>query len=729
MTSYTLTLPKTYRPYPASDVHVTGTFDDWGKSEQLNKVGEHWEKVVTLSSAEKKILYKFVVDDQWVVDENAPKEDDGHNNVNNVLLPEQIKKHESAPSTGAGAAAAGGLATAAVGGGAFAAMSSVSPDSTTAQLAGQVPKEETAEPEGRQSPPGAFPETPAHEPESFSVKPIPATGAETVDSTATTSKEDYERAGSAPVPQGNSKQPFSATPIPATGAKDLESTATTSKEDYEKAGSAAAPSEDPNQQFSVQPIPATGAKDVESSATTSKADYEKAGTAALGVAGGAVVGGAAASAFSMPKEEKKNIIPESSLPMDTEKVDSMDKGPFMSSAAPESTTARLAGAVPLEEKKNAVPESSMANDDEKSPFTSSAAPESTTAGLAGAVPLEKKRQGMVIDPADAPKTTDTAPSVPEMVKESLHDAHQQPEAAASSEAVQEKSEVEKELLGKVKSTDAAGEPASAADAQTSYYGLATAVPPSVEKSMQEAKASPEATSESSAVAEKALMEKSLLEKVHKEQSAGEPAPATAAATSSEKVPGTSSVAGAAVADGTAGTEAAPAAEPAKTVEPEKTEGDATEYAPPKDNVSLPGVAPSAAAAVSDGADPTLADEPAVKMMNQHATATSAATETAAETKKDDAVPTAGPMGGVVGKTEAATGSKKDTVPTAGAKGGDVGTAADKTTKATTPSSASTPAKKATAPAANSPATSSTKEAEQQKKKRHRISGFFKKIFD
>lgn len=37
---------------------MTGTFDDWTKSEKLDKVGEHFEKNVQLSDASKKIYYK-----------------------------------------------------------------------------------------------------------------------------------------------------------------------------------------------------------------------------------------------------------------------------------------------------------------------------------------------------------------------------------------------------------------------------------------------------------------------------------------------------------------------------------------------------------------------------------------------------------------------------------------------------------------------------------------------
>ncbi len=47
-----------YRAHPAEEVYVTGTFDDWTKSEKLEKVGDKFEKNVTLADASKKIYYK-----------------------------------------------------------------------------------------------------------------------------------------------------------------------------------------------------------------------------------------------------------------------------------------------------------------------------------------------------------------------------------------------------------------------------------------------------------------------------------------------------------------------------------------------------------------------------------------------------------------------------------------------------------------------------------------------
>lgn len=52
-------MPSSRRPHAeAKEVFVTGTFDDWAKTEKLNKVGETFEKEVQLPDASKKILYK-----------------------------------------------------------------------------------------------------------------------------------------------------------------------------------------------------------------------------------------------------------------------------------------------------------------------------------------------------------------------------------------------------------------------------------------------------------------------------------------------------------------------------------------------------------------------------------------------------------------------------------------------------------------------------------------------
>ncbi|KAJ8612499.1 hypothetical protein MRB53_037428 [Persea americana] len=61
-------------PHPAGEVYVTGTFDDWAKTEKLERHGDAFQKTVTLPSAKQKILYKFVVDGHWTTDHMAASE-------------------------------------------------------------------------------------------------------------------------------------------------------------------------------------------------------------------------------------------------------------------------------------------------------------------------------------------------------------------------------------------------------------------------------------------------------------------------------------------------------------------------------------------------------------------------------------------------------------------------------------------------------------------------------
>jgi hypothetical protein len=511
---------------------------------------------------------QFVVDGKWVTDPTAPQEDDGHHNINNILKPEDIKKHSS---PAAGGVAAGGIGAGIGAGGIGAALlSSVHPNSSSAKLAGNVPKEadkagpSTDEPssavpptERNPSPPGAFPETPFHEAESFAVNPIPASSGasnpvsvpagdklpdheavtgNTTKSKVTGSKEDYEKDASSALPEEKS---YGISPIPASSGtgnpislpageklpdhksitgNTIGSQVTTSKEDYEKDAS----SDFPEKSYGVDPIPASAgignpisvpardsvkqhknllARSVDETATTSKEDYEKAGSAAMPVgAAGAGTAEPSESAFSVP-DKTKDMIPESSLPMSGGLKDTIGAGPFVQSSGPGTTTAALAGQVPLEPKSKAfvvedktpstsdpspflqssgpgtttaalagqVPlESNTLSASGASPFTQSSGAGTTTAALAGQVPLEPKSEATVLDDEKPSATlTGPAPDVPEVVKESLSQAHQSPEAAASPEAVEEKKEAERELLQQVKPTDAVGEPAPTLAAATS----------------------------------------------------------------------------------------------------------------------------------------------------------------------------------------------------------------------------------------------------------------------
>ena len=79
-----------------------------------------------------------------------------------------------------------------------------------------------------------------------------------------------------------------------------------------------------------------------------------------------------------------------------------------------------------------------------------------------------------------------APTVPDVVQESITEAHQAPEAAGSKEMVKEKSAMEAQLLDKVKTEDRAGEPAPALSA-----ALSETAPSATGESSSSAKAATE----------------------------------------------------------------------------------------------------------------------------------------------------------------------------------------------------------------------------------------------
>ncbi|KAK7208399.1 hypothetical protein BZA70DRAFT_273640 [Myxozyma melibiosi] len=69
---------------PANEVYVTGSFDNWSKSAPLVKETDgSW--TVSVPLPKEKITYKFVVDDQWLVDPNAKIERDSSGVENNVI--------------------------------------------------------------------------------------------------------------------------------------------------------------------------------------------------------------------------------------------------------------------------------------------------------------------------------------------------------------------------------------------------------------------------------------------------------------------------------------------------------------------------------------------------------------------------------------------------------------------------------------------------------------------
>lgn len=293
-------------------------------------------------------ILKFVVDGLWTTDSRVREENDGHNNINNVLLPEEIQGTANSSSKLA------------------ATMSGVTPDSTTAALAASVPKEH---PNGNL--PGAFPETPGQESEqAFSVNPIPASGG-----------------------YGNPIQ--------------------------------LAPGEKVPEPSSIH------GNTVDSTVKLDKESYEKGDSVPLGSAG-TQPDTASSSLLAVPPVSK-NTIPESSLPMG---------GPAQRAAMTDDTTAGAA-----QQAAAADPGYNI----------QSAAPTSTTAALAAGVPLEKNKQTNGNEPTQ---------EVPQVVRESIAEAHQDPEAAANKTAVEEKKEMEQELQKKVAVNESAGAPAPTTSAAT-----------------------------------------------------------------------------------------------------------------------------------------------------------------------------------------------------------------------------------------------------------------------
>lgn len=458
------------------------------------------------------VLFKFVVDGNWTTDHTAPQESDGASNVNNVLPPENISQsHSSGPA-------------------AASIMSGVTPLSTTAGLAGNVPKEADRDirPESASSDvPGSFPETPFHDASEYYVDPIPATSG-----------------------MGNPVNLAPGEKVPPPNTLTSNTVSSTAHDDPSLKKSV----EDSEQTFGVAPLPATSGSGnpvslqpgekvphpseftqntTTSHVTTDKESYENAGGAPQlpGVVTPENEREAVGGMFKMPGIGG-TMIPESSLPMGEGAASEIDKGPMIQSAGAQSTTAALAGNVPLEPR-----------------------------------------------------------GVPEIVQESQQEAGFSPEASENKEAVKEKSAMEKELETKVPEEPATSESTGAvasegtdgtsggmgkdaamaaggvaaggavAAAVTASHGLpasvqqsidemnkgsaiAPTVPDVVQESITESHQSPEAAGDKKMVEEKGAMEKQLLSDVKRENDVGEPAPSSSAAlaetapapTRSENVP-------------------------------------------------------------------------------------------------------------------------------------------------------------------------------------------------
>lgn len=595
-------------------------------------------------------ILQFVVDGRWTTDHTAPQEKDHEGNDNNILLPEQMDKLEEASLA--------------------AAINNLVPESTTVQLAGEVPlepkKEETKE-EGAQAssdaavlssaaPDSTTTQLAAGVPleekkDEVSILPIKAPVDEL---------DQEVRVNPLPAAEG-AVNPITLAPgekVPDVAAGAIDSNVTLDKESYEQSDRVPglvtvpvvppeAPANELDQEVRVDPLPAAEgainpiklapgepvprdaiAGAVDSNVTLDQESYEKSDRI---------------PGLETLPPVTDNLIPESSLPI-------TGGGDFH--------ILPVSGA----EDVHILPVSGADN-----AHISSVHPNSTTAALAAAVPLE--------------------PKVPEIVKQSQEEAKFDPEASANAEEVKEKAAVEEELLKKVAEVPATSEGTAAAEA--AVENVAPEVPAVVEESLKEAGASPEAAAETAAVEHKEAVEAELLETVKPVEAAVEVAPEVPAEVNKSIQESGESAEAAANATAVEAKQEVEA-ELLQEVKPTEAAADLAAEVPAevKESIQEAGESPEAAASTAAvEAKPTAVEPPqpveAVAAVDE---AKPAETAKAAEPAAEQAAP-----------AEAAT-----------------------TNGATNGASTSAQPAAASKPAAAAPATS-------EKKRKHRISGFFTKL--
>jgi hypothetical protein len=128
--------------------------------------------------------------------------------------------------------------------------------------------------------------------------------------------------------------------------------------------------------------------------------------------------------------------------------------------------------------------------------------------------LPEAVQNVIGAPAKEETREQVSPAVPAEVKQSITEAGISPEAAASTEAVEDKKAMEAELLEEVKSVGTATDKAADGAAEEDVHEeVSSAVPAPVKESFSQAGESPEAATNTDAVVEKKTMETELLKEV------------------------------------------------------------------------------------------------------------------------------------------------------------------------------------------------------------------------
>ncbi|KZF19616.1 carbohydrate-binding module family 48 protein [Xylona heveae TC161] len=618
--------------HPAQVVYVTGTFDNWSKSVKLEKNDAGvFEKTVNLPKGQK-IYYKFVVDGVWTTDHTAPHETDPHSNLNSVLLPEQL----DAPKKGAISSAAPGSTTAELAKGV--PLEKPTPGAEIPGFFPETPVNEASDfsvkpipaTEGAGNPVKLAPGEKVPDPSTLTSNTVSSTAHD--DPALKASAEGAQQTfGVAPLPAtagaGNPihLQPGEKVPKPSEfTTSTVNSTVTTDKESYDKAG--AAPPQLPMPvtpqaererngdgvfgagMFGVPPV--TNATIPESSLPMGSEAPEAEKDPGVTIQSAAPESTTAALAAAVPLEPKHTgpqlpeVVKESQEKADVTTEASGSPEAVANKAAVEEQLQSAIPAEPATTETAAPAATAVPQVVKESQEKAHAAPEASSSAdvIAEKAQVEKELQKEVpVEPATTEGTAattetstaakpPTAAVVPEVVKESRKEAHWAPEASGSPNAVAEKAIMEEELEKEVPEQPSTTEEAS--------LPTAPEVPEIVAESQQKAHVAPEAAASAAAVADKTKMESELQSEVSKEPvTSGESIlPSAQEATETVGLVAGAAVAGAA----TAGAAIAAAASSAKDKAVEVT-----------NSVSNTDAAPTAAAPETPATQATTATVPEV----------------------------------------------------------------------------------------------------------------------
>ncbi|KAK6336533.1 hypothetical protein TWF696_002083 [Orbilia brochopaga] len=482
---------------PGDEVFVTGSFDDWKKTEKLAKTvdGTH------LASVElpiEKITYKYVVDGTWTVDATQRIEKDASGNENNYLLPEDIAPKDEPvftipviPDTAEGATPF---------------VQSTGPHATTADLAAEVPLEPPRDLAAEEAAEAAVAPAPAvvkDEPAEASIM-VSSVGPEATTAALAAEVPLEEVAKQEPIVPEATKAVVAPEDLPTPDPKSVPGFLPDTFEPVDQVVSvnpipASETADNPIHLEPNEPVPPSTAS-VTDNVKLDKESYEHADASNLGVgatasAALAAVTEAITSAATTATETAKNLIPESVLPIVT------GGEPATGETAPDHTTATT----------ETVPEVVV-----ESQVKAGVEPEAS--GVPEAVEHKQEVEKEIVEKTElaAPievTTENPHAEVPEVVRESQVEANAPLEASASPVAVEAKKEIEAELKSEVKPVE------PIAEQPTEKPSEIPAVPEVVVGSMLAAGASPEAAANPAAVEAKHEVEEAI---VHQAKPAEEP---------------------------------------------------------------------------------------------------------------------------------------------------------------------------------------------------------------